>query len=126
VVKLCHDKGLYVFYHTDGMIREILDDLIGLGFDALHPIDPTCMDIVELKKKIGDRISLFGNVATDLLQNGTPEEVEAVTREKIRVLAPGGGYCLASGNSVPEWAKFENYQAMITAALKYGKYPISL
>jgi uroporphyrinogen decarboxylase len=126
VVKLCHDKGVYVFYHTDGMIWEIMDDLINLGFDALHPIDPTCMDIVELKKKVGDKICLMGNVATDLLQNGTPQEVEAMTRKKIQALAPGGGYCVGSGNSVPEWAKIENYQAMINATLKYGKYPISL
>jgi uroporphyrinogen decarboxylase len=61
-----------------------------------------------------------------LLQNGTPQEVEAMTRKKIQALAPGGGYCVGSGNSVPEWAKIENYQAMINATLKYGKYPISL
>jgi uroporphyrinogen decarboxylase len=42
------------------------------------------------------------------------------------VLAPGGGYCVSSSNSVTEYVPFENYMAMREAVLKYGKYPINL
>jgi uroporphyrinogen decarboxylase len=82
------------------------------------------MDIAEVKKKYGDRLTLIGNVSNELLQNGTPTEVAARTKELIKTLAPGGGYCLSSGNSVPDWARIENYKAMIEAAAKYGSYPI--
>ena len=42
------------------------------------------------------------------------------------MLPPGGGYCLGSGNSVPAWAKFENYMVMRETALENGRYPIDL
>ena len=44
----------------------------------------------------------------------------------IRKVGPGGGYCAGAGNSVPEWARFENFMAMRETALKYGAYPIKL
>jgi uroporphyrinogen decarboxylase len=65
-------------------------------------------------------------VANELLRSGTPAEVQEVVRNLIRKVAPGGGYCVGSGNSVPEWANFENYTAMREAGLKYGSYPITL
>jgi uroporphyrinogen decarboxylase len=122
----CREHGLYVFFHTDGVLWDLFEDLIHLGVQALHPIDPTCMDIEEVKQKVGDRLCLLGNIPNELLADGTPEEVEALTKARLRKVAPGGGYCLGSGNSVPDWARFENYQAMIRTALTCGRYPIHI
>ena len=47
-------------------------------------------------------------------------------REKIRRLAPGGGYALGSSNSVAYYTPIENYIAMLQATFDYGKYPISI
>ena len=55
---------------------------------------------------------------------GTPQEVDAEVKERIRVLAPGGGYCVGSSNSVTAYVPFENFMAMREAAFKYGRYPI--
>ncbi len=126
MVVRCHAKDVLIFMHSDGNLLPLLEDLIGLGLDALHPIDPTCLDIVQVKRIVGDRICLIGNVSTELLQTGEPVEVEAVVKNLIREIAPGGGYCVSSGNSVPEWAKFENFMAMRETVLKYGSYPIRL
>lgn len=120
----CHDAGLYFFFHSDGVLWDLMDDLLDIGIDALHPIDPTCVDINEMKQRIGDRVTLFGNISNEILQNGTPEEVAALTRKRLREVAPGGGYALGSGNSVPDWAQFENYLAMRNTVLEYGQYPI--
>jgi uroporphyrinogen decarboxylase len=84
------------------------------------------MDIREVKEKYGQRITLVGNISTELLETGTPEQVASLTRERLRSIAPGGGYCLGSGNSVPDWAKIENYRAMIETCLRYGRYPIGM
>jgi len=120
----CHKKGLFFFMHSDGNLMPLMDDLIDLGVDALHPIDPTCMDILKVKEMYGNRICLIGNVPNELLRSGKPAQVEATVKHLIQKLAPGGGYCVGSGNSVPAWAKFENYMALREAALKYGRYPI--
>ncbi len=124
--KMCHDHNLYFLFHSDGVLWDLMDDLIDLGIDGLHPIDPTCMDIERAKQEVGGKVCLIGNISNEILMNGTPEEVAELTKHRIRTIAPGGGYCLGSGNSVPEWAKIENFKAMIETTLKYGHYPITL
>jgi uroporphyrinogen decarboxylase len=121
---ICRKKGMLLLFHSDGNIWPVLDDLIAIGFEAIHPIDPTSMDINEVKAKVGRKIGILGNIHTDLLASGSPDEVRELTRKRIREIAPGGGYALGSGNSVPNWARFENYQAMRETVLKYGSYPI--
>ena len=124
--EICHENNQYFFFHSDGYLWDLMDDLIGLGIDALHPIDPTCMDIENVKRKVGDKISIFGNISNELLQNGTTEDIIALTKQRLKTIAPGGGYCLGSGNSVPEWAQIENYIAMIETVRRYGHYPINI
>jgi len=123
---LAKKQGLLFFFHSDGNLWPIMEDLISIGFNAIHPIDPTSMDIREVKAKVGKRVGIMGNIHTDLLNRGTPEQVRKLTRETIRDIAPGGGFAIGSGNSVPNWARFENYQAMRETALAYGAYPIKI
>jgi uroporphyrinogen decarboxylase len=123
---LAKKQGLLFFFHSDGKIWPILEDLISIGFDAIHPIDPTCMDIREVKARVGKKLGIMGNIHTDLLNRGTPEQVRKLTKETIRDIAPGGGFAIGSGNSVPNWARFENYQAMRETALECGRYPIKI
>jgi uroporphyrinogen decarboxylase len=85
------------------------------------------MDIVGLKKQVEGRLGLLGNIDLSYtLTRGTPQEVEAEVKKRIRDLAPGGGYCLSSANSIPDYVPLENYLAMRDAWLKYGRYPIQL
>lgn len=122
----CHQNDLLFFMHSDGDVTMLMEDILDMGVDVLHPIDPTCMDIVKMKEMYGDRICLVGNVSNELLRSGTPAEVEERVKYLLKNVAPGGGYCMCSGNSVPEWARFENYMAMRETTLKYGSYPIQL
>jgi uroporphyrinogen decarboxylase len=124
IAKICHQNNFLLFFHSDGNLWQIIDDLIAIGFNAIHPIDPTSMDIREVKEKLGEKIGIMGNVDVDLLARGTRDEVREITKKLLYEIAPGGGFALGSGNSVPNWAKFENYQAMRETALELGKYPI--
>ena len=121
----CHENDMLFFMHSDGDLMMVMEDLIDLGIDVLHPVDPSCMDIAKVKEMYGDCISIVGNVSNELLRIGTTAEVEKRVKELIQKLAPGGGYCVGSGNSVVEWSKFENYMAMREAVFKYGSYPIT-
>jgi uroporphyrinogen decarboxylase len=124
VADKCHDHNRIFLMHSDGDVSVLMEDLIAMGLDVLQPVDPTCMDIVEVKKKYGERICIIGNVPNELLRSGSTDEIEALVKQLLRQVAPGGSYCLGSGNSVPDWARFENYMAMREATLKYGAYPI--
>jgi len=121
------DAGLPLSFHSDGNLEAVLDDLADCGISGIHPIEPLAMDIVDIKKHYGDRFCIFGNIDLEhTLTRGTVDEVEALVKERIRELAPGGGYAVGSSNSVPDYAKPENYRAMVEAVKKYGKYPISI
>ena len=37
-------------FHSDGDLTEVLDDMVDLGIDVLNPIEPACLDIVQLKQ----------------------------------------------------------------------------
>ena len=126
---IAHNAGMPFIMHTDGDVQLVLDDLIALGLNALHPIEPKAMDIYELKRRYGQKLTLFGNIDlgyTLVAGEGTPEAIRAEVRQCIKDLAPGGGYGVASGSGVSRYVSLENFNAMREATLEYGQYPIHL
>lgn len=122
---MAHSKGLAVFMHSCGRIESVIPDIIECGVDALHPIQPGALDIVEIKRKFGDRIGLMGNLdMAGPLATGTPEETREAVRELVQSVAPGGGYALGSANSITDYVPFANYLAMLEAVTDFGRYPI--
>ena len=126
MVDLAKSKGVPFIKHTDGNLWSIIDMIVDTGIDALDPIEPIAdMDIGKVKELYGDRIALIGNIdCTELLTHGTPEDVVEAVKETIVRAGMGGGYILASSNSIHPSVKPENYKAMVKSARKYGRYPL--
>jgi uroporphyrinogen decarboxylase len=123
IVDHAHQKGVKIVKHTDGNMWPILDDFIEIGFDGVHPIQPQCMDIAEVKKHLAGKACVLGNIdCRDLLPFGTEEEVEQTVKETIQQAGKGGGYIISSSNSIHPGCKPENYIAMVKAVHKYGVY----
>jgi uroporphyrinogen decarboxylase len=119
-----HSNGLYVIKHTDGNVEPIMELLIDTGLDCLHPIDPLAgMSLEKVKHEYGDRICIMGNVnCAGNLVFGTEQDVVEEVKQCLKVGMPGGGYILASSNSIPRSVKPHNFVAMIDAAKQYGQY----
>lgn len=112
-------------FHSDGNLFPIMEDLLSLGMTALHPIQPSAMDLRKMKRDFGQRVGIVGNIDLDYtLTLGTEEEVEAEVRERIQTAGPGGGYIVSSANSLTDYCKTANVFAMSRAIAKYGKYPL--
>jgi len=128
VVAGFQQEGLPVIKHSDGNIMPLLDMILDAGIDCLDPIDPLAgMDIEQLKRDLGDRVALKGNVdCAHTLTFGTVEDVVRETKEVIRKAAEGGGLILSSSNSIHSAVKPGNYLAMWNTLRMYGRYPISL
>jgi len=125
--EICRDKGVGFVFHSDGDCTEAMDDFIDCGFHGFHPIQPNAMDIEVVKKKWGDKLCLIGNLNLDsTLTLGTPEDVRAEVYERIRTIGPGGGFMVASSNSVTDYVPLENMKTMFDATFEFGKYPIQL
>lgn len=106
--------GVPVILHSDGNINKFMDWLTSYPIQALHPLQRSAhMDLAEVKKLWGDRLCLIGNVdATQILVNGSDEEIEADVKRCIEIAAPGGGYVMASDHSL-------NMGIPVANALKY-------
>ena len=112
-------------FHTDGNFLSLLDDLLSLGMDALHPNEPDAVDILEVKEKVNGRVSLIGNIDINLLSMGMPNEIEKLTGDTIRRVAGDNRFILSSSNSLTRSCRVDNVLAMTKACRKYGKYPIN-
>jgi uroporphyrinogen decarboxylase len=125
VVDVAHKHSIPIIKHTDGNIHPILDDIVGTGIDALHPIEPQAgMKLKDIKERYRGRICLIGNVdASTVLPFGTEEDVTREVRRCIDDAASGGGYILSSSNSIHDAVKAENFRAMIRETIRYGQYP---
>jgi uroporphyrinogen decarboxylase len=109
-------------FHSDGDLNPVLDDLIDLGMNGLHPIEPGPMNLSDLKKRYGNRLCLCGHIDVDVLSQGTPKKVDQLVKHAIRDAGEGGGYICGSSNSITYYCQVENVKAMRDAILKYGKY----
>lgn len=125
-VDAAHDLGVPYIKHTDGNLWPIMDQMVDAGIDAIDPLEPIAgMDVGEMKARYGDRLAVIGNIdVTELLPSGTEQDVEEAVKETIAKGAPGGGYILASSNSIHPAVKPGNYRAMVKAGRKWGNYPL--
>ncbi len=119
---LCKKRRMPFIYHSDGKLWEVMHDLLDTGITALQPIEPKAWDIREVKKRYGSRLALVGNVDVDLLARATPAEVRMETERLIKTVGRGGGYCVGSGNTVPNYVNVENYRAMLETTWELGAY----
>lgn len=124
--KVAEKINLPWIYHSDGNLSPLMDDLLSQGMNAIHPLEPGSMDLAELKKRYGHRVTLVGNIDIDVLSRGTPQKVREQVKERIQLLGPGYGYILCSSNSITPSCKPENVKAMVEALLEYGRYPLNI
>ena len=73
-------------------------------------------DIFKAKEILGDHMCIMGDVPAAMLAFGDPDTVYKYSSRLIWELGPEG-FILQSGCDIPENAKLENVQAMVSAAL---------
>jgi uroporphyrinogen decarboxylase len=106
--------GKFVTIHSCGKVQEVFPQLIEIGLDCFNPFQPEVMDVYEMKRKHGDRLSFWGGISTQrLLPYGTPEEVRREAKRMIAEVGRNGGYILAPAHAIPGDAKPENVLALI-------------
>lgn len=113
---------LIAYYHSDGNIEEIIEDLIEIGVDVLNPVQPECMDLRVIKAKYGERLSFWGGIGTQTtMPFGTPEDVKQQVKEVIEILGAGGGLVVAPTHLIEPEVPWENIVAFYEAVKTYGK-----
>jgi uroporphyrinogen decarboxylase len=65
----------------------------------------------------------MGNLhTTDVMLNGTPEDVTRKAIDAMRDAGRGGGFILSTGDQCGRDTAYDNIFALVEAARKYGRY----
>ncbi len=122
-----HNPDMKVMLHSDGAITNFLPDIIQLGIDVIHPLEPLpATDLVVVKGTFGKQITFLGGIDISHAMPGSREDVIAEAKRRIAQLAPGGGYILAPSNHLQADVPPKNVVTLFETAKKFGKYPIQV
>ena len=118
--------GAKIFMHSCGAIRAIIPDLIEIGVDIINPVQVSAvgMDSAELKAEFGKDITFWGGgVDTQgVFGTGTPDDVRADVRRRLRDFMPGGGFIFNTVHNIQGNVPAENIMAMWETMREYGVY----
>ena len=110
------------WWHCDGSLKGKVDLIPLCGADVLSIFDPN-IDIGLVKKAIGDKVCLIGNLhPIQVLREKDPETVQLESRRIMDKAASGGGFVLAAGGEISGDTPLRNIEAMIEAVIRWGKY----
>jgi uroporphyrinogen decarboxylase len=116
-------EDIPIFYHSDGDIREIIPELIEIGVTILNPVQAECMDPVEIKRKYGNRLALWGTIGTQTtIPFGTPEDVSLSVAQMCREMGKEAGFIISPTHSINEDVPWENIVAFYEAVEEFGAY----
>jgi len=114
--------GLKVWVHECGTFRPVMADMIDIGMDVWETVQVHLPgnEPEVLKREYGRDLAFYGAVSTQhTLPFGTPQDVRAEVRERIRVLGKDGGYICGSDHSIIADVPIENVLAMVDEARKF-------
>jgi uroporphyrinogen decarboxylase len=107
--------GLLRIYHNDTPCPHLLPRIDQLHCEVWNFSHE--MDIGEVRRVVGPRLSLMGNVAPlDTLVRGTPAQVLEEARACIDKVARGGRFILSAGGGLSPGTPGENIDALVRAA----------
>jgi uroporphyrinogen decarboxylase len=117
------NPDIKIAYHTCGNPSLVLDDIIEMGVDIYHSIQPRAIDPLEVKKRYGKRLSLWGGIDIQrILPFAKPEEVKAEVKRLVEGCGKDGGYIVAPAHHLQMDTPLENVLAFYEAAKEHGSY----
>lgn len=117
------NKNIKIAYHSCGNCEAIIDEMVDIGLDVLNPIQPAAMEPTFIKKKYGNKVTLFGGLdVQNILPFGTTEDVKREVKRLIEGCGKNGGYILSPAHHIQSDTSMENIEAFYEAAREYGRY----
>ncbi|MBT5874316.1 MAG: methylcobamide--CoM methyltransferase [Candidatus Latescibacteria bacterium] len=114
--------GIHWWLHSCGNNTPLLPSLIETGVQMFHPVQKHTMDERQVAEDFGEQIGFWaGFDVQHILPEGTPDQVRDEVRSLIDTFdRPEGGMCIAAGNGIVSGTPFENIDAFLDEACKYG------
>jgi len=120
-IEWAHAKGIKALLHSCGDIRPFVPELVEIGLDGLNPLEIKAgMDPLDVKRRFGDRLLLYGGLNAVLWDDFDAFAAEA--RRLVPTLKQGGGYIFSSDHSVPTSVSLETFRRTVELAKELGRY----
>jgi hypothetical protein len=120
--------GKIMVVHGDGEMRGLLASLMECGVqvvEALTPAPMTSIDVRQTRKLWGDRVAMWGGLATVILTDVfSDEEFEDYLIALFDAVTPGDRFILGFGDNVPTDASFERIKRIAAFWDENGAYPL--
>ncbi len=115
-IRANQSQRVWIKYHSDGDIREVLDDLIEMGIDIINPLQPECMPHEQVIPRYRDRAGFWGLVGTQTtMPFGTPTEIRQVVAQIADHVRKGAAIIIAPTHVLEPDVPWENIEALVEA-----------
>ncbi|HUU60453.1 MAG TPA: uroporphyrinogen decarboxylase family protein [Phycisphaerae bacterium] len=115
--------GVKIWYHSDGNIGAIVEDLVAAGVDVLNPLQPEALDIDDVHRRVGGRVTFDGCLGTQsTMPWSAPDEVRARVKELIDKYGRNGGLILSPTHVLEPEVPLANIDAFVDACREYGTF----
>ena len=109
-----------IFLHSCGCIEEIIPDLIEIGLDVLHPIQPETMDVYKIASNYQKDLAIWGTISCqNTIPFGTPADVDFEIKDRVEKMGKKGGFLISPANIMGPEVPLENIRAYHKACEKY-------
>ena len=99
---IARSAGKYIFFHSDGYIMDIYDDLIELGVKAINS-QVRCMGVEKLGRRFAGKVTFWGEISRQhTLPWGTPEQVKSAAKLMRQQFCVKGGGLIGAGEAGPD------------------------
>ena len=101
---------------SDGNMNAVIDSFIDCGVNIMYPFEPAAgMDMVEARKKYGNRLAVKGGIDKHVLRR-SKEEIRNELEYKLQPLMREGGTVFALDHRIPNGTPIENYRYYVDTA----------
>ena len=113
-------------YHNCGEIMNLVESYKELGARIVKPFSPAPLgdaDLAKAKMLVNGKYVILGGVdQVNVLQNGTINQVKAVTEKTMKIGKPGGKFVLQSADFLEYGTPLENLEAFVKTGIDNAWY----
>lgn len=111
------ENGARIFdMDSDGNMNSVIDAFLDCGLTAMYPMEPAAgMDIVQLRKKYGNRLSMKGGIDKHVLRR-SKKEIRNELEYKLQPMMQAGGMIFGLDHRIPNGTPLENYRYYVATA----------
>jgi hypothetical protein len=122
LVEIIHRSGGWARIHCHGRVVDVLPDIVGIGADAIDPLEPPPQGDAELRmvrERWGEQLCIFGNLEISDLENRSEPEMRRIIAQTLQTVetTSGRGFVLMPssapyGRKLPQQTR-RNFELMI-------------